>query len=64
MPTDKQVSPAFSADVVIIGAVGIVNNARMPFTAEGADEPLRTAVRDGRLAATTDPPSALRRDMQ
>jgi UDP-N-acetyl-D-mannosaminuronic acid dehydrogenase len=36
-------------------AVGIVNKARMPFTEEGADEPLRAAVRDGRLVATTDP---------
>ena len=36
-------------------AVEIVSNARMPFTEEGAEEPLRAAVCAGRLTATTDP---------
>ena len=36
-------------------AVQTVNAGRMPFTEEGADEPLRAAVADGSLVATTDP---------
>ena len=36
-------------------AVQAVNAGRMPFTEEGADEPLRAAVADGSLVATTDP---------
>jgi len=76
-------SPAFAADVVIIGGCGrvglpfgvalasrgqsvrlydlnaatvaMVNQGRMPFAEDGADEPLRAAVADGSLVATTDP---------
>jgi UDP-N-acetyl-D-mannosaminuronic acid dehydrogenase len=36
-------------------AVTTVNEGRMPFTEDGADEPLRAAVADGSLLATTDP---------
>jgi UDP-N-acetyl-D-mannosaminuronic acid dehydrogenase len=36
-------------------AVHAVNAGQMPFTEEGADEPLRAAVADGSLVATTDP---------
>ena len=36
-------------------AVAMVNDGRMPFTEQGADQPLRAAIRDGRLKATTDP---------
>jgi UDP-N-acetyl-D-mannosaminuronic acid dehydrogenase len=36
-------------------AVAVVNEGRMPFTEEGADEPLRAAVASGSLQATTDP---------
>ena len=36
-------------------AVQTVNAGLMPFTEEGADEPLRAAVADGSLVATTDP---------
>ena len=36
-------------------AVQTVNAGRMPFTEGGADEPLRAAVADGSLVATTDP---------
>ena len=35
--------------------VATVNQGRMPFTEDGADEPLRAAVADGSLVATTDP---------
>lgn len=36
-------------------AVATVNQGHMPFSEEGADEPLRAAVADGTLTATTDP---------
>ncbi len=36
-------------------AVATVNEGRMPFAEDGADEPLRAAVADGSLQATTDP---------
>ncbi|WP_310962194.1 nucleotide sugar dehydrogenase [Nocardioides terrisoli] len=36
-------------------AVKVVNDGAMPFAEPGADEPLRDAVADGRLVATTDP---------
>jgi UDP-N-acetyl-D-mannosaminuronic acid dehydrogenase len=35
-------------------AVEVVNGGRLPFTEEGADEPLARAVADGRLKATTE----------
>lgn len=38
-------------------AVQTVNEGRLPFTEEGAAEPLAEAVREGRLVATTDPTS-------
>jgi len=38
-------------------AVAIVNSGRLPFTEDGADQPLADAVRDGRLIATSDPAS-------
>jgi UDP-N-acetyl-D-mannosaminuronic acid dehydrogenase len=38
-------------------AVDVVNSGRLPFTEEGADELLATAVREGRLVASTDPAS-------
>ena len=36
-------------------AVATVNEGRMPFAEDGADEPLRAAAADGSLRATTDP---------
>jgi UDP-N-acetyl-D-mannosaminuronic acid dehydrogenase len=36
-------------------AVDMVNSGRMPFTEDGADEPLQASVQEGRLIATTDP---------
>jgi UDP-N-acetyl-D-mannosaminuronic acid dehydrogenase len=36
-------------------AVATVNEGRMPFAEDGADEPLRAAVTAGRLQATTEP---------
>jgi UDP-N-acetyl-D-mannosaminuronic acid dehydrogenase len=38
-------------------AVAVVNEGRLPFDEEGAAEPLASAVRDGRLTASTDPAS-------
>jgi UDP-N-acetyl-D-mannosaminuronic acid dehydrogenase len=38
-------------------AVDVVNSGRLPFTEHGAEEPLATAVAEGRLVATTDPAS-------
>src|SRR6185369_5211855 len=38
-------------------AVNVVNAGQLPFTEHGAAEPLASAVRDGRLVATTDPAS-------
>ena len=36
-------------------AVAVVNEGRLPFDEEGAAEPLATAVKEGRLVASTDP---------
>jgi UDP-N-acetyl-D-mannosaminuronic acid dehydrogenase len=38
-------------------SVDVVNSGRLPFTEDGADALLAAAVREGRLAATTDPAS-------
>ena len=38
-------------------AVDVINSGQLPFAEEGAAEPLASAVRDGRLVATTDPAS-------
>ncbi len=38
-------------------AVQVINDGRLPFAEEGAAEPLATAVREGRLVASTDPAS-------
>jgi UDP-N-acetyl-D-mannosaminuronic acid dehydrogenase len=38
-------------------AVAVVNEGRLPFDEEGAAEPLATAVKEGRLIASTDPAS-------
>jgi UDP-N-acetyl-D-mannosaminuronic acid dehydrogenase len=38
-------------------AVDLVNSGRLPFKEDGAEEKIATAVREGRLVATTDPAS-------
>jgi UDP-N-acetyl-D-mannosaminuronic acid dehydrogenase len=38
-------------------AIDMVNSGRLPFTEEGAQEPLTAAVNEGRLVATADPAS-------